>query len=449
MDNKKWYEKVGIWIGIISGIFVILGISVSGILSNDAKNNSTNVEGNEIEMGDQSQIIIGDNNNVSLNGTEKNEYEKMIAQADYEYNNENYLDAASLYDKAYSVAYDDEKEFEALYDEAACYFQLAIQTQEDIYISNFIRLFDMVLNPKYEKYERHKNIPVDICFFFSCIRKSQYNIDLSSYITELENTYNFSDLNEISEADAYFMHRVAIVLGMYYEDQAKAIEEKRNSDIYREYVDKAFFYYDMACVLSEQVDMYDYKRPSYPLLYPIIAEFMVDSAYYLYDGSDGYSKFDEAIQFCKSVINCLDISDRDDSTFFTYVRMTTIMGEAYIDSGIFIDEDYFDNAYDVLCPLLNIRSQDIEIELALIEIGGYLVLSRKCTNDDIKVILDRYEAMIEQLSSSNNLSEYIRVMKLTCAACDGIILYYEDSERAQDLKDKYSKEIEKLSISLE
>ncbi len=30
MDDKPWYEKIGIWIGIISGIFVILGISIFG-----------------------------------------------------------------------------------------------------------------------------------------------------------------------------------------------------------------------------------------------------------------------------------------------------------------------------------------------------------------------------------------------------------------------------------
>lgn len=30
MDDKPWYEKIYIWIGIISGIFVILGINIFG-----------------------------------------------------------------------------------------------------------------------------------------------------------------------------------------------------------------------------------------------------------------------------------------------------------------------------------------------------------------------------------------------------------------------------------
>lgn len=41
MDNKKWYEKINIWLGIVASICVILGISVLGIFSNDKRNTST------------------------------------------------------------------------------------------------------------------------------------------------------------------------------------------------------------------------------------------------------------------------------------------------------------------------------------------------------------------------------------------------------------------------
>lgn len=33
MDNKPWYEKLGIWIGIIASIFSISGMSIYGIIS--------------------------------------------------------------------------------------------------------------------------------------------------------------------------------------------------------------------------------------------------------------------------------------------------------------------------------------------------------------------------------------------------------------------------------
>lgn len=75
-DNKPLYEKVSIWITIIASICAILGISIFGDKSL-FKNNNTNetsidFENNEIEMGDQSAIIIGDNNTFNYGTTDSN-----------------------------------------------------------------------------------------------------------------------------------------------------------------------------------------------------------------------------------------------------------------------------------------------------------------------------------------------------------------------------------------
>ena len=65
-DNKPWYERIYIWIGIIAGIFGILGISISGIISNkNASVPATNFENNKIDIEDQSTFII--NNGEILN----------------------------------------------------------------------------------------------------------------------------------------------------------------------------------------------------------------------------------------------------------------------------------------------------------------------------------------------------------------------------------------------
>lgn len=65
-DNKSWYEKIGIWVGIVAGICAILGFSVLGGKSifkgNKADDTSINFENNEI--GDQSTVIIGDGNTI-------------------------------------------------------------------------------------------------------------------------------------------------------------------------------------------------------------------------------------------------------------------------------------------------------------------------------------------------------------------------------------------------
>lgn len=64
MDNKPWYEKIYIWIGIVAGVFAILGISIFGgksLLENkDANDSTANFEGNDINTGNQSPVINGD-----------------------------------------------------------------------------------------------------------------------------------------------------------------------------------------------------------------------------------------------------------------------------------------------------------------------------------------------------------------------------------------------------
>lgn len=75
-DNKSWYEKISIWITIIAGICAILGISVFGskALFKDTKAKDTNItlENNEINTGNQSPVVIGDNNTFNFGITDPN-----------------------------------------------------------------------------------------------------------------------------------------------------------------------------------------------------------------------------------------------------------------------------------------------------------------------------------------------------------------------------------------
>lgn len=75
-DNKPLYEKVSIWITIIASICAILGISIFGdkclFKNNNTDDTSIDFENNEIEMGDQSVVVIGDNNTFNYGTTDSN-----------------------------------------------------------------------------------------------------------------------------------------------------------------------------------------------------------------------------------------------------------------------------------------------------------------------------------------------------------------------------------------
>jgi len=94
-DNKPLYEKVSIWITIIASICAILGISIFGDKSlfknNNTDETSIDFENNEIEMGDQSAIIIGDNNTFNygtpdLNTIQSANADKFSVVASYDMN---------------------------------------------------------------------------------------------------------------------------------------------------------------------------------------------------------------------------------------------------------------------------------------------------------------------------------------------------------------------------
>ena len=76
-DKKSWYEKASIWITIVVGICGILGISIFGskslLKNNETGNAAVSFENNEISMGDQSAVIIGDNNTFNYGNVESDD----------------------------------------------------------------------------------------------------------------------------------------------------------------------------------------------------------------------------------------------------------------------------------------------------------------------------------------------------------------------------------------
>ena len=319
-----------------------------------------------------------------------NEYNKIDEQANFELNNQNYSEAAKLFHEASLLAYNNESKFNALYSEATCYVILGVLSEQDVYISNSFRLLTEILDPKYKKYEFYKDIPIDMCLLCCAINKNDFNVNIPKIVNELENTYDFSDTDNISETDVDFMNKVAMTLGLYYKNEANYSKEKYDSNSYKKYANKAIFYYNVVCKLMRRASIRHYKQVNFPILYTQISDFMVNSAFYMFDNSKNYTKFNDAIDFCTNAINDLDISNNtDDETFRAYIELTVDLGKAYVFSGVFIDKKNFDNAYSVLHPLLQMKSDNLEIELSLLDVGLYLIQTSKCTKSDINIILDR------------------------------------------------------------
>lgn len=87
-DNKAWYEKLGIWIGIVAGISTILGISIFGdnFWAEDGETNinEINFQNNEVESF--SGNVIGDINTSDYNNIQNVDSNNTYIENQYNLN---------------------------------------------------------------------------------------------------------------------------------------------------------------------------------------------------------------------------------------------------------------------------------------------------------------------------------------------------------------------------
>ena len=71
-NNKLWYDKVGVWVGIIAGICTIFAF-IYNLNSSAHTNPNTTTSGiNENVVGDEAAIIVGNNNTINYKNNDQN-----------------------------------------------------------------------------------------------------------------------------------------------------------------------------------------------------------------------------------------------------------------------------------------------------------------------------------------------------------------------------------------
>ena len=87
-NNKPWYEKLSIWIGIVGGVFTILGISIFGnnFLAEDSETNINEINFENSEVEDFSGNIIGDINTIDYSNIENVDSNNTYIENQYNIN---------------------------------------------------------------------------------------------------------------------------------------------------------------------------------------------------------------------------------------------------------------------------------------------------------------------------------------------------------------------------
>ena len=371
-----------------------------------------------------------------------NKYNETINKAEFEYGNHNYLEAAKYYNEASYVAYNVETKVTALYCEGACYLQLGLSSNNDNYLSQALRkYYSIVDNKKYKNAEYYQDALIDSSFALRELYGKWDDENLRNIIHQLEDAYDFSDIENISLEKVDLMNKVALAIAQYYKYAANANFEVQNKSMTKELSDKAIYYYDVVCQLMPQADLMHFKNTDLIGLYLEISDLMIKGSISSENYMDALTNFNNTIKFCKSAIDTFEEVDKDVNELSSYLKLKINLGKSYYLLSGLEGEEYLSKAYDELKPLLYLNVNR-DIEYILLDAGYYLILTKKCTGEEIDIILDRYENQLDGLTIENG--NYLTLIQSTLEACKFIADIYEENSRAMEKSEDLSRKVDSL-----
>lgn len=369
-------------------------------------------------------------------------YNEAINKAEFEFGNHNYMEAAKYYNEAAYVAYNVETKVTALYCEGACYFQLGLYSGDDNCLSQALeKYFDIISNKKYKNAEYYQDALIDSSFALRELYGKWDDENLKSIIYQLENTYDFSNIEDISLEKVDLMNKVALAIALYYKYAANENFKIQNKVMTKELSDKAIYYYEIVCELTPQADVMHFKNTDLLGLYLEISELMIKGSLSSENYMDALTNFNNTIKFCKSAIDTFKESETDAIALSSYLGLKINLGKSYYLLSGLDGEEYLSKAYDELKPLLYLNvSRDIEY--TLLDAGYYLILTKKCSEQEIDIILNRYENQIEGLTIENE--NYLTLLQSTLEVCNFIVDIYGGNNRVAEKSEELSAKVANL-----
>jgi len=371
-----------------------------------------------------------------------NKYNESINKAEFEYGNHNYLEAAKYYNEAAYVAYNVETKVTALYCEGACYLQLGLSSDNDNYLSQALsKYYAIIDNRKYKNAEYYQDALIDSSFALRELYSKWDDENLRNIIYQLEDVYDFSDIENIPLEKVDLMNKVALAIAQYYKYAANENFELQNKSMTKELSDKAIYYYGVVCQLMPQADSMHFKNTDLIGLYLEISELMIKGSISSENYMDALTNFNNTIKYCKSAIDTFDEAEKNVNELSSYLRLKINLGKSYYLLSGLEGEEYLSKAYDELKPLLYLNVNR-DIEYILLDAGYYLILTKKCTEEEIDIILDRYENQLDGLTIENE--NYLTLTQSTLEACKFIADLYEGNSRAIEKSEDLSRKVDSL-----
>lgn len=376
----------------------------------------------------------------------KEKYSEYMDLAYFEVENQNYLEAARLFDRAEAQAYDDASSLEARYGLGMCYLAYAFQSPEDSdeYFHNALRYYVSIITDfEIADSAYYIDAIVDCCHVYYFLDYSYSDSNWKAAITWLEDRYDPIQLSSMDELSTGLGVKIVLAVAMYYADAAE--ESFASGTISAEYEKSMVCYQNALQLLKKQKEenaqsFYDGEE-----VFEFLEEYANRTlnvyAGQMIDGTkteNAMKQIDAVIDLCQTACSNMDTATVSDM----YVRLGTTTGKAYWVKALLSDgEDiylYLRKAYETLMPLVKLQLDENYQANYYTDAGMYAVSTIQCSKSDLESVIALYRLELAYCEQMGYIDYRVKVLGSACAACETIFRYHE---RYRDIAEPFAKEV--------
>ena len=353
----------------------------------------------------------------------------LVSEGDYALENRDFLEAAGYYRKASLTAYDVDSAAYSTQREGVCYMLYGLIESNKDYQKRALMIYEnMIDTPEYKNTENYQEAIIDLCYLYRLLDYDWQGEKWSSIVEQLETMFNFDDLENISEEDMPTFISAAVNLGYYYKT---ALFSNMNMLLNEEYQKKAIYYSKAATQLQIKYDKYsgvkEYDQTYLISIYELTSYMITNAFTHPKDKDNLFEILEEARTLCQDAILTirLESGNMDQINFYTELKRN--IGKAYIFSSWASEspdkENYMLKAYQELISLF--YWDDYTVSDNIIFVSEYLLLTERCTEDDIHLILEKFSSHLQAAREKKNIPAQIDIELSALRACDSILLHYD------------------------
>lgn len=344
-------------------------------------------------------IVIGSGIYNYLKSSEKKQQQcqQLFEEAKEEFQNNNFLEAAKIYDKIVKISEDEKNN--VMYLKGTCYETYGRKNKNLTYIETAIWMYEKVVERGENKSTYYNNALVNLAKVYLDYYDEIYQERLEKVIKKLEkiSKYNADDKKD----EVVFCIQKEEILGKYY------------TQIYNEnkkitYLQKAQKHYLKCLDYLNDIFTMDFLHASEKEA--IQNSYLQEIARFIWKNEELVEISDDYSTLIKKSVNIYNsiLKDIDkDNEIDKYIYCKKNIGRCYLILGI-KKSVYFEKAYNVFENLLEL-SDNGQLDEQLMDIGRFIITTGCYSQDDKNKIFAMYDRILQKTNRSKEIQKYIDI----------------------------------------